>query len=158
MHSRQIVLFSALLLASGVAQATVYRWTSADGMVHFGQTPPPGAHARPFDPDAPPPPGNAGAQKALQSYVDRVQAQLANQAKKASQRDRRKARAEALAHNCELAKQQRDKLAQGNAHRIIQVGTDGKAHRLTESERKQELAQLARRIRQYCGSPGHSGG
>lgn len=152
MYDRRITGLILLLFVCTAAHATVYRWTGPDGTPHFGQTPPPGVQAHRFNPDAPPPPGNTNAQKALQSYVNHVQSQQAEQKKKTSERNRRNERAQARAHNCELAKRQRQQLRQGNGHRFLEVGADGKTHRLTENERQQKLTQLAKRIQQYCGS------
>ena len=75
------LLAAALLLVFGAAQATeVYRWTDADGVVHFSQTPPPqGADASRLtlrDPE-PPAPGAetdiydvAGQQERMQALRD----------------------------------------------------------------------------------------
>jgi hypothetical protein len=42
---KRALLFAALIICSTVASAVVYKWTDADGKVHYGDRPPDGVHA-----------------------------------------------------------------------------------------------------------------
>lgn len=146
-----VLAAAALMLVAGAACATIYRWTGPGGSLHFGQTPPRGAHAHPFDPNAPPPPGNDKAEKRLQAYVKGAEQQAQQSHRQAQARQRQQARALARQHDCELARRQRRQLEQGNPHHFIYKNAQGQEKRLTYAERQRGLKALDARIRQYCG-------
>ncbi len=150
---RFVLITAALMLAAGVAHATIYRWTGPNGTVHFGQTPPSGVNAQPFAPNTPPPPGNGKAQQQLQSYLKQQENAQSEADKRKQHRKTQEARAKARQRNCHNARQQHQLLATSDAHRLLYKDAQGHEHRMTPAVRKQRLKELSRLIKQYCGKP-----
>lgn len=123
----------ALLLPALAAAADVYRWTDAQGTVHYSDQPHPGASAVTVDPGAAAAPSgggrNAGEADAAPSKAERADAIRVEQCEKANER---------------LAKLQ-------NAATVTTTGPDGEKRELSADERVQAIARAESDVAGLCG-------
>lgn len=143
--NRTHLLPLVLLLLGGVAQADIYRWTDAEGRVHYGDHPPAGGAEKIIEPAPPSPlsPDEANAQ------LDAIRAKQQAAAEEAARAKEEKAKAAAerkrLAEECAAAQRQLD--AMRSAQRI----RDADGHWYTGDERIQKERELEAAIRERCG-------
>jgi hypothetical protein len=143
MRIRVVTALPLLLATCAVAQAgDYYKWTDAQGTVHYSQTPPTdhdskAVYVNDGNPAAPLPGMNAATtpeQKAAQQ-ANRAAVQNAN--------------AQAVAANCKTAQQNISDL---QGHRIlVKAGGDpADAHALDPQAREQALADAQKHAATYC--------
>lgn len=135
----------SLLLGLGLAQAgDIYRWTDADGRVHYGDRPPPqGAQKIDAPPPAPLSPGQA--EQRLEEIRARNAASAEARAQAREERAQAEAQREQRAAECAAARRQRDAMVA--AQRIR--GPDGQWY--TGEQRLEKLRELERAIAEHCG-------
>ncbi|MGH8502812.1 MAG: DUF4124 domain-containing protein [Gammaproteobacteria bacterium] len=145
----RIAAAAALLicLSAANAQTAVYKWTDAEGQVHYSQTPPEGVDATLIELGAPPP--SAGRpderlQERIEGFEQRRQAREASQIEQAEKKTADKIRAE----NCRRA---RDHLAAIESHGQVSLREGDSYRRLTEEERQAEISQAQGHIKEFCG-------
>ena len=133
-------LLAAIFLMSlaASAQAEAYRWTDANGVVHFSQLPPPGKQATAVNDQpietlsgaaAPPPAAAAGAPAPADTRPAAAPAKASPQACREAQKN--------------LAVLQ-------SGRRIKEVLPNGATHWLTPAERDSRLKQTRDFIQQHC--------
>lgn len=133
------------LVVAGPAVAAMYKWTDAEGNVHYSQTPPPEGEAEELAPPPPPALSPEEAKKALERsrrslYPEEKADQGAGQeAPSGPQVKGRKEVCEAARHNLEVLKQGR---------RIRDA--DGNVKELAPEEHEARMAQARQRIERFC--------
>ena len=150
---KRALLFTALIVWSAMASAVVYKWTDADGKVHFGDRPPDGVKAEVVEllgsrqPSPPPPP--PAARPAATSGAATSQAAAAA-AKAAAQPVDPDAAAAARAAQCDAAQARLKQLTEGR--HLFKTGTNGEREYLTSDQINAERADASAEIAQVCGS------
>ncbi len=141
-----VLMCAALLVWSGMASATVYKWVDAQGKVQYGDSPPdgvnaevvemPGSHAAPAaaQPAAPahapakPPAADDGAKKAVDSDV-----------------------AQSREKQCSDAQERYKKLVE--TRKLYKTGPDGERQYLSSDEIDAERLAAKQDVDQICNSP-----
>lgn len=150
-------LFLMLLLSCSMTmplQAEVYKWTDADGVVRYGQLPPPGVEARPLgraassaadnSPASADSPGPAG--KGVDPAVDEAELeQIRNE-----QAERVAKREAELAEYCANARAEMKKLEERPASRFLREGENGEPVRLSQAEYDAHRNKIQAGIDEYC--------
>ncbi|HHB13473.1 MAG TPA: DUF4124 domain-containing protein [Chromatiales bacterium] len=139
-----VALFACSGLQAGGGTG-VYRWTDAEGVVHFSQTPPPDTQAERLT--VQPPPGSGQPDPALkeaeeafdQRYTERKRRE-AEAARKARAEQQRKA-------NCEKT---RANLAAVTSRGRVRIIKGDHAVALTEEERQALIHKLKQQIEKFC--------
>jgi hypothetical protein len=137
------IVFIAL---ATVAQAKVYKWTDAQGKVHYSANPPTHMKAQEIK-VAPPPPS---AQTAPQAQVGEPKSEAESTQPTAATDD--KARAEAFRKNCEIARQNLTILEDPANRRFSQDGKQSVYY--TNEQRAEKIAQANKSIEAYCKDAG----
>ena len=141
---RMILACSVLLALSANASAgQIYKWTDAQGNVHFGSQPPEGQQAsavnpnisQPKAPTQPKPSTTAGAQDEVQEKLDRAA---------------RKEAAEKEAERKTYCDRIRQDLAQMKANPRVRIEDNGELRRLTEEERQDRISKSEASIKENC--------
>jgi hypothetical protein len=138
-------------LVTAAAPAEVYKWTDAEGRVHFGDRPPQG------EAETVPMPGRTGdAPVATPEERLEKQRRLLN-AFEEERRQKRDAQAQARQEKAERQRncaEARDNLhSQETASAVYRLGPDGERVYLDEGEREQALARARAAVAQWCGKP-----
>lgn len=143
-----LILGGLLFATSLAAWAETYRWRDDDGQTVYSQIPPQDGRSYSRIGAPPPPPDAAGARKQL----DTLRQEQADRRKERSQdRDKQQQATEQQAaadRNCETARQNMRAL-EGNPHRLMRM-PDGSSRRLTESERREKLAEAKKYLQENC--------
>lgn len=146
-------LFAVLFLFTSQASFAdkIYRWTDANGQVHFGSHPPAQtkqteevvirAHS----------PSSTGTNKADGSADTKTKTNAKNEAEPAQEQAANTEPAidpELAARNCRVAKEQKQLLSENFSRRFQQP--DGDVRPLTDAERAARLRQMDEAIEKYC--------
>lgn len=143
----RFVMCLSLLLAATGAGAQIYKWTDADGQVHFTQEPPPpGVEGQQVKP--PPAPVDSADEeeriKALQEGLQERRDQRLEAAEIArAEADQRREKKE----KCALA---RKRLEQAQYPRVTFIDPDGTQRRATEEERMQQIREAEQQVQGFC--------
>ena len=133
------------MLSISSVNAEVYRWTDADGQVHYSQIKPnekPDAESLKIKTQYKP--TDAKVTKAKADVEKTKAAQAKQQEEDLSQLSRE----QLIQRNCEKARSYKASLQhQGD---IAATGEDGKLKTLSEQERKTKLEQAENLVEQYC--------
>jgi hypothetical protein len=150
---RHLAVIGVLLLIANTSAAAdaqgIYKWTDAQGEVHYSQFPPPGVKTEKLN--APPPPAHSpgvlntgGAQEQLDKFEQQNKEKLqgAKDAKQwvEIQKIRRS--------NCETAHKNLTSLQRGGNVRYM--GPNGEILRLTDEERKKRIDEANKQIEENC--------
>lgn len=143
MRIRIAVAFSLLLAVCAIAQAgDYYKWTDAQGTVHYSQTPPLDRNAKPvYVNDGTPTPPLPGMSATPATPAQKAKAQ-------ASQAAVQSANTQAVTANCATAQQNLGKL-QGHGM-LVKSGDPTNAHALDPQAREQALADAQKQAATYC--------
>lgn len=148
MAKLSIVLIAALLGAgfASAAAAGVYRWTGDDGLVHYGDRPPPGADAVPIQPEQ----DDFGSFPALPDAAETAADGSAENASEAESGDvddpERTARIQR--EQCAKARERLENYS--NAARIQLRQEDGSVRDMTPEERVQAISRAEADVAQLC--------
>lgn len=139
-----------LCLCSMSTTAEVYKWTDADGRVHFGdRLPQAGAQAVPL-PSAPtaPVPNAAQRQDTQNKLLNAFEAE--RQLNRAAQEKAQQEKAE-REHNCAVARQD---LASGiRSSAMYNENEAGEREYLDEAQREQSILRRRQAVEAWCGKP-----
>ncbi|MCB1759233.1 MAG: DUF4124 domain-containing protein [Gammaproteobacteria bacterium] len=145
----RLLLILAIFGASP-AWCEIYRWTDADGRVHFGDRPQ-GASAEQVPVrEAPPLPAQSPAlsgerqQQEHQRLIDALREEREAREQKRRQAEEREAR---RAQHCAHA---RNRLQRYRRGRLYQPQEDGGRRYLNDLERQQELARADAEVERWC--------
>lgn len=134
---RLAVLAALLLLCAAGAQAKVYKWTDAQGRVHYSANPPPGAEAREVR-IAPPPPSAAQPAQA-----EPVSGSTSDEpAVKTTKRN------DASRKNCETARQNLAILENPAIRRFREDGKEPVYY--TDEQRQARIEQARQMVDTFC--------
>lgn len=137
-----------LLLLTLNAHAGVYKWTDAQGRVHYSDTPPPRQEAQRVQTGRT---NEAEAAAARRSLADKLSESELRRKKAQEDEDKRKAEEEkqrARAENCAKAREQLT-LLQQNA-RISRVDSQGQFYLMGDAERAAAIQAAQKRADEFC--------
>jgi hypothetical protein len=148
------LLASLLLLLCLPASAEIYKWTDANGRVHFGDKPT-GTAAKSATVALPPPPDNAASRPAASSTPDdRRERQRRLLEVMAQERAEKERKAQALAaEEAELNRkcsELRNFLKDSEGRPLYTTDDDGVNHFLTEEQRLEYMAKLRSTLQEKC--------
>ncbi|MCC5793790.1 MAG: DUF4124 domain-containing protein [Chromatiales bacterium] len=146
------LLLAPLLLTCALAGAQeVYEWTDLDGNPAYGDTPPPGADARPVQIRQRR--GDRGAAQSAPQRPDELQQaialrerQTANQA--AAERAERQDIVRMVEANCASARERLERYT--TAQRLFRLLPDGEREYLTDAELDAERAAAMLAVQEWC--------
>lgn len=141
---RFAVLVGFLLLCAATAQAQVYKWTDAQGRVHYSAHPPPGGQAQEIR-IAPPPPSARPAATA-EELPNTTPAETTGAAKPAPNEDA--SQQAVFAQNCEIARENLAILQDLSIRRFSEDG--GEAVYYTDEQRQAKIEQAQEMVATYC--------
>lgn len=155
----KIVVLLIGLALTGVAQAQIKCWTTADGKQACGDAPPAGAKVRTVKGTAASPAeapsaasAAAAAKKGPQTAAEREQDFRKRQAdaqKTAAKADQQKQDSDARKENCERAQEALRTLESGQ--RIQRSDSKGERYYLDDAQRDQEVGKARAQVQQNCG-------
>lgn len=151
MINRWLTAVTLILIAQGAAAEGVYKWTDAQGRVHFGDRPPGDAAttaiAPPAAPPLPPPTDAERAarqQRLLDMYQDERREKEEREAKqKADDEDRRR--------RCAQARDRLDRYER--SPRIYDPQPNGERRYLSDGEREAEIRTARNEVARLCRPP-----
>jgi hypothetical protein len=141
------LLVCALLLAQ-YAHAGVYKWTDAQGRVHYSDTPPPRQEAQRLRTGRT---DEAEAAAARRSLADKLSDSELRRKKAQEDEDRRKAEEEkrrAKAEQCTRAREQLQILQQNMP--IVRVDPQGRRYFMGDAERAAAIQEAQKRADESC--------
>ncbi len=152
-HSNPILLLSLLttLLIPAAVQAEMYKWTDSQGVVHYGDHPPPGQETQTVAPPPPPASGSAEESKSLMERSQAVDKALSEQEKAAAEAAKKKKQEAKLAEKCQRIRRTLDTLR--NRNRVQQV-VDGQVVTMTTEARAAEIQRLEKLEQESCKTQG----
>ena len=139
-----------LVVWTGVAVAGgVYKWTDANGGVHFGERPPPGAQSQQM-PEQTTPMSDSSDDEAAR---DQKRQKLLNafdqeQADQQARAQKTKKQAAVRSRNCAIARDQLNGLTDSN--HIYTLDADGKRHYFNDNERAAARQSARAAVSQWC--------
>jgi hypothetical protein len=137
-----------LAMLAAPAGAEIYKWTDAQGKVHYADQPPSSSPPQPFNPrtakDAEARAEQARRQAADQAARKRMEQDIAREAAAASEAEARR-----KAENCQRARGNLETL-QRSYKRITKVDAQGQAQILDEAGREEEVQRAVRAIAENC--------
>lgn len=145
------LLLTALGLATAPATGAIYKWTDANGEVHYTQTRPPADTESEQIDGAPPPPDPAAVSREQQHLDERIKAMEERQStgkEAASLEKERENVAKIDEKNCITAKNNLEKLQQGGVKRYLTP--EGEVIRLTDNNRAERINEAQTQIDLYC--------
>lgn len=129
-------------------QAEVYKWRGPDGVVRYGQLPPPGVQAQAIGETSPEPGVEDAVTNAEPRSAEQDQAELEQiRAEQAEREAKRKAEREEY---CVQARAELQKLDERPSSRLARRGEDGEQIRMTQAEYDAHRAQVQAGIDEYC--------
>lgn len=137
-----------LLLLTMNAYAGVYKWTDAQGRVHYSDTPPPRQETQRVRTDRT---NAAEAAAARRSLADKLSESDLRRKKAQEDEDKRKSEAEkqrAMAERCVKAREQLTLLQQ--TARISRVDSQGQRYIMGDAERAAAIQEAQKRADEYC--------
>jgi hypothetical protein len=145
---RLIVVAVLLLISAAGAHAKVYKWTDAQGRVHYSAKPPPNAQASEVRIAPTPPSARAAEKPAAESATTPAATETAE--KPAT--DENTARQAAIRQNCEIARQNLSVLEDPSIRRFSE--DSGETIYYTDEQRQAKIDQAKKMIQVYCEQGG----
>ena len=142
-----------LLVTSLNATAEIYKWTDAQGNVHYSQTPPDNAKTKTETIASPPPPA-VPPKEATESLNNRLEADKVDKLQQAiadQNTANLKKKQENYRQNCKIAKKN---YATYTTHSRVRVKeADGSYTQLTEEQRQQRISDMKAKVTEFCDTP-----
>ncbi len=147
MNYGRVPLFAVLLfLITPTLTAEVYKWTDAEGNVHYGQSRPSGTDAEALDIKGP---GMSAEQRELELDKLKLKAGLGSQNENTEPRQAAAQMPKAVRdENCRIARQNVASLVQ--KRRIVRTDDAGNLVRLDDAERAARLQDAADQVEEFC--------
>lgn len=143
---KTLCVAAALLALAAPAAAQIYRWTDAEGVVHYTQTPPPSGNYQAVTQKAPPP-STAPAVDAGRALLQRADAATRQRTEAESQA---LAAAEPARKVCEAARKELGFLDTYPPRRQMVVTEGGEASRMTTAQWEARRAEVQKLIDDQC--------
>lgn len=138
-----------LLLSAASAAAEVYKWTDADGRVHFGDRPPAG---RGESLQLPAPAATAPAPTAEQRLEAQRRLLRAYDEERRQRRDTlEQSRRDAAQRQRNCAQARDDLHSRASAGALYRLGPDGQRVFLDDAERERAMAEARAAVAEWCG-------
>lgn len=158
------LLMAVVLPLAAAGTSTVYRWTDAEGQVHFSQVPPPEGTphqiiqgpGRAAAPAAAPGDDTASSSATAREEAQREQTRRFLERRDAENRARDEARSrereqkETAARQCQEAKERAQFLEERTARRLVIPAEDGNLARMEEDEFMRRLNQAKQDVASHC--------
>ena len=141
MKTRFLFFLLAFTLTALPLQAAMYKWTDADGQVHYGEAPPPGVSAKQI---------NYRYKPATPTVSRPVTRKQINARKRQRQPDKQKNKAvdKQLSAACDQASNTLAQLRTGRRIRVWDKG--GSFHYMSDAERQKRLSEATIFLSKYC--------
>jgi hypothetical protein len=136
----------ALLLCSlplAVSAQQIYKWTDANGLVHFSQNPPKDGNYENVTPQQPVSGAWTGGAHASRPSMPAESSSSGSDAAQQAKADNEE--------RCAKAHERISFLQQETAHRLMVTGADGQPARMTDEQFDQELKDAQDAADKYCG-------
>lgn len=143
MPSRVLLLVVAVALA-GTVSAGVYKWTDAQGNVHYGDRRPDGAAEEMVVPEAAPVPVQTDREQTRQRMLDNYRED--REKKKQSAQEQKRQRQEQEAH-CKEARAQLRTYQESSLYDLL---PNGERRYLSQGERAKAIADLEQDVKRHC--------
>jgi actin-related protein len=144
----RFVMWLAISVFAIGAEAQIYKWTDAEGHVHYTQEPPPpGVEGKEMKPPPPPPASAADEEERLETLKETLEERKAQREEAADAARAEEEARRTRQHNCEVA---RKRLEQAQFPRVSFVEPDGTERRATEEERQREIAEAQAQVNDFC--------
>lgn len=140
----EILVCCATLLLAHSASAAVYKWTDAQGRVHYSAHPPADRPAATVNVRSTP--ASNGEEAAASDAAATPATKTANNADEDKARQERR---EALRKNCEIARQNLAVL-QDLTHRRIRLEEGKDAIYLTDEQREEQISKAKAHVQEFC--------
>jgi hypothetical protein len=137
----------ACLLIAAPATGKTYRWVNEEGVTVYSQTPPAEGEAEVLRPP-PPPPTGAATRTPVQERLEELEAQRAEQEKKAREQARAEQERQRREANCRAARRNLEAL-QGPPRRLYATA-GGEFQRFTEEERQARIEEAREQVEVFC--------
>jgi hypothetical protein len=158
------LLFTVTLVSSHLAADNdVYRWTDADGVVHFGDNPPQGLATEQVEIDQPPPaqddfsesdenefPAPDGTEPARQANPE-PEVSYAQQRRDEREIKRKQLMSENAEKEINCARMEQQRATLEPMTRVIVTDENGEARRLDDDERLEGLEEAKSYLTENCG-------
>jgi len=139
-----LLIIAVLSLVSSYAFGAVYKWTDAEGNVHYGEQPPPQADAESVRP--PPPPANAPSPASvLENLRKRSKTSDEARAKRAEEQQEAAEKQAEREENCRKARGNLDTYT-----RTRRIWRDGTVVRLTDEEWLRKIEEAKKHVAEFC--------
>lgn len=143
-----IILLAAAAALPLSAAATIYKWTDANGHVHYSQNPPPGGRKAEVIKPPPSPADTAGAVQDLKAKEKKLQ-QLRKDREKAKQESSAaQKKAAAKKSRCDEAKHRLERLT--TTTRVYKTDAQGNRVRVPEPERQADIEKARKDVAKFC--------
>lgn len=142
--------FSCLLLSVCFTTnaADVYQWQDANGVTHYGQTPPPDVEANQMNVPIPSPVDPEKAQQEIDTLIAEQRKATAEAEQRKEKQREAQAQADIRAENCKIARGNLEQY-QNNPGRRFQ-NANGEVTRPTEEERQEKILELKQQTERFC--------
>lgn len=141
------LLLTAAMLAPSAYAATAYRWTDANGTVHYEQTPPPNGQYQIVHPELPPPASAPPGDNGNKAFLKRIEEQDTAKTKARAEAASVKA---ALDKQCTDARAQLQFLDERPPNRLRTREPGGKLKRMDANDWEKQRQLAADTIKQTC--------
>jgi len=140
-----LLTIAALSLVSPHAFGAAYKWTDAEGNVHYGQHPPPQADAESVRPPPPPPAGTRSPASVLEDLHKRSKASDEASAKRTAEQQEAAKKQAVREENCRKARANLETYT-----RTRRIWRDGTVVRLTDEEWLKKLEEARKHVSEFC--------
>lgn len=140
-----LLIVAVLSLVSSYAFGAIYKWTDAEGNVHYGEQPPAQVDAESLRPPPPPPADSRSPAAVLKDLRERSKAADDARAKRAEEEQEAAKKQAAREENCRKAR--------GNLEtytRTRRIWRDGAVVRLTDEEWLRKLEEARKQVAEFC--------
>lgn len=146
------IIILLLSVATAGTAGGVYKWTDAQGNVHYGERPPPGIEAKSLKVDKAPLSSDEAAVEleklGIKAGIGPTDEQQQGQATEAVGVQPTAEQTEAIQRNCEIARQNVATLER--YRRVMTQDGSGAAVRLDENERAARMEKARKQVEEFC--------
>lgn len=145
---RHLCLLTALLFASNLVHAQIYKWVDENGQINYTQQPPTSGDAEVVNVPPPPPVDTEQAQQEIDQLIEQQETAEETEAEAQQEAEEAAQKQAVLEENCRIAQQNYTQYENNPGRRVMDE--EGNVTRLSEDERQQKLQELQEQIELYC--------